>query len=92
MAEDRRAQFEAARRDRGAQLRALVVSWAENKTFVEVLRDQQQQIDEGKFQPNEDWNIMADEILGAYASQSKMTDWDDATEPKQPAGPKLIIP
>lgn len=78
-----------ARRERGNQLRALVVSWTEQTTFVDALREQQATIDAGTFTPNEDWSVMADEILGGYMSQPRMTAWDGD---KKDDGPKLIVP
>jgi hypothetical protein len=85
-------QAQAARRDRGEQLRALIVSWNEDKTFLLALNEQQRAIEEGSFELNEDWCIMADEILGAYLSQPKM-DWpDEKQEAPQVEGPKIIIP
>jgi len=79
----------AARQERGEQLRALVISWQENKTFVHALAEQSKAVEEGKFKLNEDWCIMADEILGAYMSQPKLTAWD---EEKPDDGPKLVLP
>ena len=85
--------LEAARKERGAQLRALVVSWHEGKTFLEALAAQQVRIDDEGFEPADDWSVMADEILGQYtavASQPKM-EWPDE-KPPEPEGPKLVIP
>ena len=81
-----------ARERRGKELRALVVSWNEQKSFLLALNEQELAIEEGKFAPNEDWSIMADEILGAFMSQPKMTAWDEKPEEKQDDGPKLILP
>jgi hypothetical protein len=87
--------LQAARQDRGEQLRALVVSWDEDKTFLLALNEQQRAIEEGKFALNEDWCVMADEILGAYMSRPQMTAWDgegEAPNKKTDDGPKLILP
>lgn len=83
--------IETLRKERGAQLRALVVSWDERRTFLDVLAEQQKQIDEGKFSPSEEWSVAADEILGYYMSRPKMTAWDEKSEPSPPQ-PKIIIP
>jgi len=85
-------QLRAARLDRGEQLRALILSWAQDKTFLLVLNEQQREIEEGKFQLSEDWCVMADEILGAYMSQPKMN-WPKEQQPEpEPEGPKIILP
>ena len=81
-------EHELARAERGAQLRALIVSWDEDKTFIQALSEQQEKIDAGAFTPAEDWAIMADEILGAYMSRPKM-EWP---EEKPDDGPKIITP
>jgi len=80
-----------AQKERGEQLRALVISWHENKTFVEALAEQTKQIEIGAFAPNDDWGVMANEIYVAYTAQPRMTAWDNETE-KPPEGPKLILP
>jgi hypothetical protein len=92
-------ELENKRKERGAQLRALVVSWDEGKTFVDVLRDQQEKIDAGTFAPSEEWSVAADEILGFYMSRPKMTAWDEKKPAEVPlnrpdcdSGPRLIIP
>ena len=83
-------QFQEERKDRGEQLRALVVSWAENKTFLLVLNEQQRAIEDGEFSLNEDWCIRADEILGSFMAAPKMTAWDE--DEKKDDGPRIIIP
>lgn len=80
------------RKDRGAQLRALIVSWDEGRTFVEVLQEQQTKIDAGTFSPSEEWAVAADEILGFYMSRPKMTAWDEKPKPPEPEPSRLIIP
>ena len=80
-----------AQKERGEQLRALVVSWHDDKTFVEALAEQTKAIEAGTFAPNDDWGIMANEIYAAYTSQPRMTAWDNETE-KPPEGPKLVLP
>jgi hypothetical protein len=57
-----------ARQLRGQQLRALVVSWHEEKEFSEVFEAQAKQIEEGELTLNEAWYATADEILGGYMS------------------------
>jgi hypothetical protein len=66
-----------ARQRRGEQLRALIVSWHEEKSFVEALTEQDEQVVEGKLALNDDWCVMSDEIYAAYMSQLRMTAWDD---------------
>ena len=87
---DQQTRLETARRDRGAQLRALVVSWQEGKTFLEVLADQQKQIDAGGWAPSDEWGQMAEEILAIYMSIPKMTAWDNTEHEDE--GPKLVLP
>jgi len=86
--------IEDAKRDRGVQLRALVVSWSEQKTFVEALREQQVQIDAGTLTLNPEWEQVADEILGGFMTvQAQLTAWDEAEKKREEAaGPKLILP
>lgn len=92
MSDETLDQAQEARRDRGEQLRALVVSWQEDKTFLHVLNQQQRDIEEGKFEMHDDWCVMADEILGRFISVPKM-DWpDENQEAPQDEGPKIIIP
>ena len=83
-------QFQAARRGRGEQLRALIVSWAEDSTFISALNQQQRDTEEGKFELNDDWCVMADEVLGAYMSRPQMK-WPDGEEPKEEPS-RIIIP
>ena len=91
------SETQDARRDRGEQLRALVVSWAEDKTFLLVLNEQQREIEEGKLTLNPEWEQVADEILGGFMAQpanQTLTAWDgDGEDPnKQDDSPKLILP
>jgi hypothetical protein len=85
------SQADADRRDRGEQLRALVVSWDEGKTFLLALNEQQREIEEGRFELNDGWYVMADEILGTYLSRPQMK-WDEKKEEPKDEGPKIIIP
>lgn len=90
MSDDAQKKLEQARKERGDQLRALVVSWVEDKTFVQALAEQQAKIDSGELTPNEDWSIMADEILGGFMSYSpQKMEWPDA---EQDNTPKIITP
>lgn len=84
-------ELQAVRKDRGEQLRALVVSWAEDKTFLAVLNEQQRKIEEGKLTLNPEWEQVADEILGGLMSQAKMT-WPEEQQESKDDGPKIIIP
>ena len=83
-------KLEEARKDRGNQLRALVVSWDEDKTFLEALTEQQAAMDAGKFAPSDGWAVMADELLGQYMSvrAQKVAE----LEAQKNDGPKLIWP
>ena len=91
MSTETQDQLQEARQDRGEQLRALVVSWDESKTFLLALNQQQRSIEDGEFAVNEDWAVMADEILGAYMSRPKMN-WPEGEEEPKDDGPKLILP
>lgn len=89
--------LEQMRKERGAQLRALVVSWDESRPYDDVLREQQAQIDAGTFAPSEEWSVAADEILGFYMSRPRLTAWDKndvgaMEDQKKDDGPKLVIP
>ena len=84
--------IEQARKERGEQLRALVVSWTNGQTFVESLAAQQSEIAEGKLTLNEEWAAVAEEILGGFMSHSpEKMEWPEE-KPQEPEGPKLIIP
>jgi hypothetical protein len=86
-------EFEILRKQRGAQLRALIVSWAEERPYGEALTAQQIQIDAGTFSPSEEWSVAADEILGFYMSIPRMTAWDEKPPaPKPPEPSRLILP
>ena len=76
---------------RGAELRALIVSWDEQTTFNEALAEQTKRVEEGTFAPSSDWGEIADEILGSYLARKRMTAWDDEPKPKDD-GPKLVLP
>lgn len=90
MSDDAQKKLEQARKERGEQLRALVVSWAEDKTFVQVLGEQQAKIDSGELTLNEDWAVMADEILGGYMSYNpQQMQWPEG---EQDNTPKIIVP
>lgn len=85
-------ELEVKRKQRGAELRALIVSWAEEKTYADALSAQQVQIDAGTFTPSEEWAVAADEILGFYMSRPKMTAWDEKPKPPEPEPSRLILP
>jgi hypothetical protein len=76
---------------RGAELRALIVSWDEQIPFNEALAEQAKRIEDGTFAPSPDWGEIADEILGSYLARKRMTAWDKEPEPKDD-GPKLVLP
>lgn len=90
--EDKAKAIEVIRKRRGAELRALIVSWDEGKPFDQVLRDQQAQIDAGIFSPSEEWCVAADEILGFYMSRPRLTAWDQKETPDRNEGPRIVIP
>lgn len=69
-----------AQQERGEQLRALIISWHEDKTFLLALNTQQREIEEGTLEVNTDWGIMANEVYAAYTSQPRMTAWDDESD------------
>jgi len=81
------------RKERGEQLRALVVSWNDDSTFVDALKKQQGEIDAGTLTLNPEWEQVADEILGGYMTvQAQLTAWDEAKKKEEDTGPKLILP
>jgi hypothetical protein len=90
MTEEQKPFIDDNRAERGAQLRALVVSWDEGQTFLEALQEQQAAIDAGKFTPSDGWSVMGDELLGQYMSvrAQKVAE----LEAEKEAGPKLILP
>jgi len=90
MTEKQKPFIDDTRAERGAQLRALVVSWDEKQTFLEALKEQQDAIDSGKFTPSDGWSVMSDELLGQYMSvrAQKVAE----IEAEKEAGPKLILP
>jgi len=77
--------------NRGAELRALIISWDEQITFNEALAEQAKRIGAGTFAPSPDWGEIADEILGSYLARKRMTAWDAEPKPKN-NGPKLVLP
>lgn len=79
-----------AQKERGDQLRALVISWHEGKTFAEALADQTRAVVEGKLSFSDDWQMMANEIYVAFTSQPRMTAWDD--ESRQDESPRIVKP
>jgi len=64
------------RKQRGEQLRALVVAWRDGREFPEVLEEQTKEIEEGKFALNDDWCVIADQILSQFMSMPRMPDWN----------------
>lgn len=76
-------------KERGEQLRALIVSWDEEITFVEALRKQTEEIAAGGPIPSDDWGIIANQVYAGYKSQPKM-EWPEDQEPEPES--KIIVP
>lgn len=54
------------RRARGAQLRALVLSWHTTETYLNVLQAQATEIQSGELDISDDWGDIADSILSQF--------------------------
>lgn len=88
MSDDHQDKLQEIRKRRGAELRALIVSWQEEKSYEVALREQQAQIAVGKFEPSDEWGTVAEEFLAMYISRPQMPDnWEEPDD-----GPKLVLP
>lgn len=54
------------RRGRGAQLRALVLSWHLGDTYQNILQAQANEIQSGELDISDDWGDIADNILSQF--------------------------
>ncbi len=57
------------KRSRGAQLRALILSWHHNETYQNTLQMQATELQKGKLEISEDWGGMANSILHSFEDQ-----------------------
>lgn len=54
---------------RGAQLRALVLSWKLNETYQRTLQIQAEELQNGELQVDDDWTEIADQLFQAFKTQ-----------------------
>ena len=59
---------EILRRSRGAQLRAMILSWHLNETYQNTLQIQAIELQDGKLEIDDDWGEMANSILHQFQS------------------------
>ena len=62
---------EAIRAGRGAQLRALVLSWYVGDTYQRTLQLQAEELQNGDLQISDDWAEIAESILQNFANAQK---------------------
>ena len=60
---------EVIKRSRGAQLRALILSWHLNETYQNTLQLQATELQKGTLEISEDWGSMANSILHSFEDQ-----------------------
>lgn len=61
------------RESRGAQLRALIISWYTGDTYQRALQEQAEALREEGLVINDDWGDMAEHILEQYAQAAAPT-------------------
>ena len=59
----------AIRDSRGAQLRALVLSWYSNDTYQRALQEQAEALRSGELEISPDWADIAEQILEPFTVQ-----------------------